>query len=244
MSARRPPNRGSGAVPALVLGLLLAAGLAGLGYFLADALQSIRGAERTVQVKGLAEREVPADLALWSVSFVTTGDTLDALHKQLEKDAASVMKYLADQGFADEEVVRAAPEITDRQAQNYNSSVRGPRYQAQSVMLVRTPKVDAVRAAQQNADELVGRGVTLNRNYEYPTEYLFTALNDIKPEMIAQATRSAREAAEQFASDSGSAVGAIKQARQGYFSIEDRDRLSPHIKRIRVVTTVDYFLVD
>ena len=88
------------------------------------------------------------------------------------------------------------------------------------------------------------QGVALIRSYEYDTQYLFTALDQIKPEMIAEATRDARSAAQQFAEDSGSKVGAIRNAQQGYFSIEDRDRFSPEQKTVRVVTTIEYFLED
>ena len=62
--------------------------------------------------------------------------------------------------------------------------------------------------------------------------------------MIAEATRDARRSAEQFAGDSGSQVGGIRNAQQGYFSIQDRDKFSPEFKKIRVVTTVQFFLED
>lgn len=229
-------------IAAALLGGLIALGLAIAGYFVADAAQAIRGSERSVEVKGLAEREVPADLVLWSLSYSVAADELSALHERLAADTAAVRAFLRERDFEDAEISRGEPNITDRQA-GYGEQ-RGQRYQAQAVVLVRTDKVDAVKAAQQETQQLVASGVTLSRNYEYPTEYLFTRLNDIKPEMIAEATRGAREAAQQFAQDSGSTVGAIRSARQGYFSIEDRDRLSPHIKRVRVVTTVEYYLVD
>lgn len=227
---------------ATLLGGLIAVGLAAAGYFVADAAHAIRASERVVEVKGLAEREVPADLVLWSLSYGATADDLPVLNERLAADTESVRAFLRERGFTEAEISRGEPNITDRHA-GYGES-RGERYQAQAVILVRTDKVDRVKAAQQETQSLVAEGVTLNRNYEYPTEYLFTRLNEIKPEMIAEATRSAREAAQQFAEDSGSEVGGIRRARQGYFSIEDRDRLSPHIKRVRVVTTVEYHLVD
>ncbi|MES1944604.1 hypothetical protein PC39_10832 [Salinisphaera sp. PC39] len=227
---------------ATLLGGLIAVGLAAAGYFVADAAQAIRASERVVEVKGLAEREVPADLVLWSLSYGATADDLSVLNQRLAADTESVRDFLRERGFEDAEISRGEPNITDRHA-GYGEP-RGERYQAQAVILVRTDKVDRVKAAQQETQSLVAEGVTLNRNYEYPTEYLFTRLNEIKPEMIAEATRSAREAAQQFAEDSGSEVGGIRRARQGYFSIEDRDRLSPHIKRVRVVTTVEYHLID
>lgn len=227
---------------ALLLGALVAIGLGVAGYFIADAARSIRASDRVVEVKGLAEREVPADLALWSLAYTTTADDLTTLHKRLDADATAIQKFLAERGFTDDEITRAPPNISDRD--NYNNNKKSDRYQAQAVVLVRSRKVDAVLKAQQQTNNLIAVGVSLNRNYEYPTDYLFTKLNKIKPEMIAQATKNARAAAEQFAQDSGSKVGSIRRARQGYFSIEDRDKLSPQIKRIRVVTTVEYSLKE
>lgn len=233
---------GSNKASAAILGIFLALGLAAAGWFVAAAAKDIKGAQRVVEVKGLAEREVPANLALWSLAFSTTADDLDTLQQRLNEDVAAIQAFLAQRGFAPEAITRGPPNIIDRAT--YANQKVDERYEAQSVVLVRTDKVELVKAAQQESNALIGQGVTLNRNYEYPTEYLFTELNRIKPKMIAQATRAARKAAEQFALDSGSTVGAIRYARQGYFSISDRDRLSPHIKRVRVVTTVEYFLVD
>lgn len=225
---------------AAISGALIATGLIGAGYFISQAALTLRAGERSVEVKGLAEREVPADLALWSLAYTATAPELAQLQQRLESDADRITLFLDERGFDDDEITRVPPEITDRDS--FGSNYQGDRYQGQAVVLVRSDRVDAVRSARQQSDALIAANVTLNRNYEYPTEYLFTALDRIKPEMIAEATRDARAAAQQFAEDSGATVGAIRRARQGYFSIEDRDRLSPHIKRVRVVTTIEYFL--
>ena len=118
------------------------------------------------------------------------------------------------------------------------------RYVARSTVTVRTSRIDAVRSAMERTGQLVKQGVALIRDYESTTEYLYTSLDEIKPEMIQQATRDARRAAQQFAEDSGSRVGGIRNAQQGYFSITDRDAFSPQFKKVRVVTTVQYFLED
>lgn len=227
---------------ALILGAFVGIGLAVAGYFIADAAHSIRASDRVVEVKGLAEREVPADLALWSLAYTTTANDLGTLHKRLDTDAEAIQNFLTKRGFTADEISRAPPNITDRDS--FGNDKPHDRYQAQAVVLVRSRQVDAVLKAQQQTNDLIAAGVSLNRNYEYPTKYLFTKLNKIKPEMIANATKNARDAAEQFAKDSGSKVGSIRRARQGYFSIDDRDKLSPQIKRIRVVTTVEYSLQD
>jgi hypothetical protein len=118
------------------------------------------------------------------------------------------------------------------------------RYVAEVTVTLRTGRIDAVRASIERSGELVKQGVALVQNYEARTNYLFTQLEQVKPEMIAAATKDARRAAEQFAADSGSRVGAIRRAQQGYFAVEDRDPFSPEFKKIRVVTTVEFFLLD
>jgi hypothetical protein len=105
--------------------------------------------------------------------------------------------------------------------------------------------VPAVKTAAEKAGELIGKGIVLvGENYGRTTEFLFTGLNDIKPAMIQEATKNAHTAAEQFAKDSGSKVGKIKNASQGLFTITDRDMNTPDKKNVRVVTTVEYYLND
>lgn len=236
-------DRRSPVVAALVLGICLALGLAVAGYLLSDALYAARAADRFVTVKGLAERDVPADLALWPVVFTNTGNDLVALQAQVEKDAAAIRSFLRGHGFSDEETALSAPRVTDNWA-NFGGQRPEERYQVESTLTVRSDKIDQVRQAIQRSGDLVRAGVTLIRSYEYSTQYLFTRLEEIKPEMIAEATRDARRAAEQFAEDSGAEVGGIRRAQQGYFSIDDRDPYSPESKKVRVVTTVEYFLVE
>ncbi len=230
---------------ALVLGLCLALGLALGGFLLARGLFAARAADRFVTVKGLAEREMPADLALWPIVFTNSGNDLSALQEQVEADAGRIRAFLGRYGFSDEETSLSAPRVTDFRSPQYGNQ-EGPqeRYQVESTLTVRSGRIDDVRRAIESSGELVRAGVALIRSYEYNTQYLFTALGDVKPEMIAQATRDARRAAEQFAEDSGSEVGGIRRAQQGYFSIEDRDLYSPEVKKVRVVTTVEYFLED
>jgi hypothetical protein len=233
---------GKSLLAAALLGGLLAAGLLGGGFVLGRSIERSRIADRHVTVKGLAEREVPADLALWPVVFVVTGNDLQAVQAEIETDAATIARFLGDKGFEEGEWSLSAPRITDWQAQAMGSNAPPERYQAESAVTLRTPKVDRLREAITLSGELVKNGVTLVRSWEVSTQYLFTELETIKPEMIAEATRDARRAAEQFAADSGTRVGAIRRAQQGYFSIEDRDPFSPEVKRVRVVTTVEYLL--
>ncbi|HSO23227.1 MAG TPA: SIMPL domain-containing protein [Chondromyces sp.] len=235
-------ERTSGSV--VVAGLLVAAGVAVGGYFVGHGLLAARSSDRYVTVRGLAEREVPANLVVWPITYTVTADDLSTLQRRSDESAAKIAAFLAD-GFSSGEISVSQPRVTDRQAQGMmDQSGRLERFVSESAVTVRSERIDAVRAAMARTGELVAQGVALIRSYETSTEYFFTALESVKPEMIREATRDARSAAQQFAEDSGSRVGGIRTAQQGYFSIEDRDRFSPEHKKIRVVTTVQYFLVD
>lgn len=227
---------------AALIGIPLAAGIVLAGWFIGHALLEARAAERYVTVRGLSERDVPANLALWPVVFSVTAGDLASLQRRVDDGVQKIRAFL-ERDFAADEISASAPKITDREAQGMMGQSRsGERYVAEAVVTVRTGKIGAVRSALARSGELVGAGVALIRSYEMNTQYLFTELERIKPEMIAEATLDARRAAEQFAKDSGSRVGAIRNAQQGLFSIEDRDPFSPETKKVRVVTTVQFFL--
>jgi hypothetical protein len=211
----------------------------GDGFFQARAL------ERTVEVKGLAEREVPADTAIWPLQFVVAGNDLEPLLDQLESQGKQVRAFLTLRGFGAEEISAGAPNITDRLAQGYGDPNVKFRYSVSQVITVFTANIDAVRNAGRELLELGKAGIVLNQdNYEFRTQYLFNGLNAIKPAMIEEATRNGREVAEKFAADSASRLGKIRTARQGQFSIADRDSNNPHIKNVRVVSTLEYYLID
>ncbi len=222
---------------------VVALGLALAGWFVGAGLHYFKDADRYVTVKGLAEREVPANLAIWPIVFSESGNDLSDLQLRLEADGRKIADFLHGQGFADADFSLSAPRVTDNAA---NGGVEGrtptERYLVEATVTLRTTKVGEARHAMERSGALVKEGVRLLRSYEYNTQYFFTDLDKIKPEMIAEATRDARRAAEKFAQDSGARVGGIRRAQQGYFSIEDRDTFSPEWKRIRVVTTVDYAL--
>jgi hypothetical protein len=225
-------------------GLLVALGLGVGGYFVGHGLLEARSSDRYVTVRGFAEREVPADLVVWPITYTVTADDLGTLQRRTEDGAAKIRAFLADQ-FGAEEISLSQARVTDREAQGFvDETGRLARYVAESTVTVRSERIDAVRAAMEESGELVAEGVALIRSYDSQTEYFFTGLEGIKPDMIQEATRDARRAAQQFAEDSGSRVGGIRNAQQGYFSIEDRDRFSPEHKKVRVVTTIQYFLLD
>jgi len=231
---------------ALILGVCLFLGLASLGMLLGQAALDYRQLDRTVIVKGLSEREYQADIVIWPIAFAVASNDLESLYTDLDRNAGLIREFLTANGIEPAEISYAPPAITDRSAQQYGGDNRAEfRYVASRMVMVYSENIAAVRAVMNRLPELGKRGIVLTGgDYQSQTEYLFTRLNAIKPEMIEEATRNAREVAEKFAADSKSRLGKIRQASQGQFSISERDRNNPHIKKVRVVSTVEYYLSD
>ena len=231
-------------VAAGVLGALLALGVVAGSFLMGGALVRFKMADRNVVVRGFAERNVEADLAIWPIVFQNTANDLTELQRLVDLHDAQIRGFLKAQGFEDGEISSMPPQITDRKTQpGMDPGVKlDERYMAQTAITLRSSKMGEVKVAMRKSGELVRKGIVLAQDYSLVPEFLFTKLDEIKPEMVAEATRSARAAAEQFAKDSGSRVGGIQRAEQGYFSIEDRDKGSPDHKKVRVVTTISYSL--
>jgi hypothetical protein len=254
-------QRGAISFPAaVILGLLVGAGAALGGFFVGQGFFRGRRAERYVSVKGLAVRNVKADLAVWNLSFSATGADISAVSGAVERDREMVHAFIVKSGFTDREIEPLPTRISDQFA---FATLMGPpnieaarRYVITGGFEIRTTKVDGVREASQMTAELIRQGVVLDgvpggRGAANPA-YLFTRLADIRPSMLAQATRSARALAEQFAADSQSHLGAIRRASEGVFQIMSRDGETPNLaeerasvdKKLRLVSTVDYYLVQ
>lgn len=230
---------------AFILGAFIFLGLAIFGWFAGSSAIRFKEYERVVTVKGLAERELPADVAVWPIRFAAASDDLSALYTTMERNTKVILAFLQNEGFSADEVTTAAPLVTDKYAERYGEQRVNLRYTAQQTITVYTGNIDLVRKTQEKMAELGKKGIALGGDeYSQRTTYLFTKLNDIKPEMIEEATRNARAVAEQFAADSKSRLGKIRRASQGQFSIEDRDSNTPYLKKIRVVSTIDYYLSD
>ncbi len=229
-----------------IIGTLLCAGCIVSALVLADGFTRFRSLDRTVTVKGLSERDVDADIAIWPVRFDAAADDLGTLADIIRAHNGIVIDFLVTNGFQRDELSISAPSLVDHQAQGYGDPGRYRyRYAGSSTVSVYTSGIDRVRQTREKLGELGSLGVAVSgENYENRTEYLFTGLNEIKPVMIEEATNSARLVAEKFAADSASRLGKIKKASQGQFSITDRDSNTPHIKKVRVVSTVEYYLVD
>jgi len=223
---------------------LLAIGLILGSVFIANAITDFRSGDRHVQVKGLAEREVQANLAIWPITYTVSASELDALRSRMERADEAVIAFLKLNGFSDDEIKRTPPRVNDRWLNSYDNQRPAERYTTERTLTLRTNRIVATRQAMDQSAELLSQGVPLSPNWGSTSQFLFTDLEQIKPEMIAEATADARRAASQFAEDSGSTVGAIRSARQGFFTINERDPTSPEIKLVRVVTTIEYFLTD
>jgi hypothetical protein len=238
----------------VLLGVLLATGLIIGGWVLGAQIKATRLSDRYVTVKGLVERKVKSDLAIWPLTYKEAGNDLAALYAKTEADKKTILKFLGDQGIQPNEIEIGVIRVVDTQANEYGGGTRSPnRYIAEQPITVRTSRVDQVAAAAQKTIQLLQNGVVLGGNPGQGLSYKFTSLNAIKPDMITEATRNARAAADRFAADSGSKVGSIRQANQGVFSILPADGAgegeggynagdSSIMKTVRVVTSVDYYL--
>ncbi|MCG6369555.1 SIMPL domain-containing protein [Vibrio fluvialis] len=231
---------------ALTMGVSILLGLGLLGYFVEQAAVKFKEYDRIVTVKGLSEREVPADTVIWPIQFTLADNELPTLFTTLDAQTQQVMQFLAQQGIDTQSISISAPAVIDKKAQQYGGEARIEyRYLATQTLTVYSTHVDLVRQAISQIGQLGKQGIVFNQdNYNNRVEYLFSGLNDIKPAMIEEATKQAREVAEKFAKDSQSSLGKIKRATQGQFSIVDRDNNTPYVKKVRVVSTVEYFLSD
>ena len=229
-----------------ILGIFICVGLIGLGFVLANGIIEFKKMDRSVSVKGLAEKEVPANIAIWPIKFDEVSNDINLLYKTIPQKTKIVIAFLKENGFTDDEISTSIPNIEDRQVQGYYDVDKIKfRYTSSTIVTVYTEKIKNVLSAMDKIIELGKRDVTISgRNYSSRTQFIFSKLNDIKPEMVEEATKKARLVAEKFAKDSDSQLGKIKTARQGQFSIYDRDSNTPHIKTVRVVTSLEYYLSD
>lgn len=220
---------------------ILAVGLIAGGYLLGDGLLRAKDAERAVTVRGLAERNVTADLATWTISYSATSTDLAEAQAKVRRDTQAIEAFFKELGFPADALQPTGANVASFTNEGLTT------FTVRQRLALRTTDIARAQKAVARQFDLVGRGVFLEEGSGMA--YTFTKLNDIKPAMVAEATRDARAAAEQFAKDSNSGVGKIRQATQGYFEIEARDGEaggwgmadSPY-KKVRVVTTVSFSL--
>ena len=224
---------------------IFAVGLTTSGYVLGDGLRRAKMAERTVTVRGVSERNVTADLATWTVSFSDEGSALGPVQASVDQKSRAVRAFFQAAGFKLQEI----SDSSIRASSDYDKDRKEERVAVSRSIQLRSNDVMRVRAAYARQSELIRDGVPMSGS---DVSYVFTRLNDLKPEMIGEANRNARRSADQFARDSGTSVGRIKTASQGYFSVGARDGEdcddcgssggSSPFQKVRVVTTIDYDL--
>ncbi|MFA6701756.1 MAG: SIMPL domain-containing protein [Dysgonamonadaceae bacterium] len=225
--------------------LIIAIGLLLMGLAVRSGIKIFSERDRAVNVKGLAEMEVPADRVIWPLPFKVVGNDLITIYDNLNVKNKAIISFLKANGIIEEEISVSAPVVIDMEAERYNTNPPPYRYNITSIITVTSNKVDNVRKLMSEQGELLKQGIAVTGgDYQYVTQYEFTKLNEIKPQMIEDATKNARVSAEKFAKDSNSKLGKIKSANQGQFSITDRDANTPYIKNVRVVSTIEYYLKD
>jgi hypothetical protein len=240
-----------------ILGVLLAAGLSGAGYFVSTTVYKGKLASNSVTVKGFAERDVQADLALWQITYTITGGKLTDLYSQSSTDENLLNGFLTKNGFNKQDIKPGNLQITDLLANEFRDKTvpEAQRYILKNTITVRSNDVALVDRTTNALNDLVKQGIVLTANN---VNFQFTKLNDIKASMLRDATKNARDAAQQFANDAGSTVGSIQSANQGFFSIDSRDsaaaqnpnggpnyeapQRSTIDKKVRVVVTLTYYL--
>ncbi len=232
----------------IIPSLIVATGIALAGYFTGSYYYHTKMDFRTVTVKGLAEKNVRANLAVWNIRFQSAGNELVAAKQKIESQQRAIESFLLKAGFNADEIIVQGLTMQDAYADSYrDKNTISARYTLNQTLSVRTNQVDLVQKAYPTIGDLVSQGVTFN-SYGNGVAYLFTTLNDVKPEMLKEATLNARKAADEFAKNSQSKVGKIRFANQGVFSIlpredvQDQSEKDQINKKIRVVSTVEYYL--
>lgn len=242
-------------IDTILAAVTLSAGIALAGYFIGDSLFKARLQNRSVTVKGLSEREVVADLAIWNITIKAAGNDLTEVNNKIISDYSTLVDFFIKQGFKEEELEIDNYLVTDLLAQTYrDNSARDSRYIINATIILKTPNIEKVKQATQLRSTLVEKGLAVEDN---GPSYEFTKFNDIKPEMLEEAIKNARKSASKFAEDSGSKLGSLMRANQGVFLMgpviggEGEDEYSNKQaarksarKKIRLVTTLEYFLKE
>lgn len=233
----------------IIYGVILCFGLMCAGFFPGYYYFKTYKTNNSVVVKGLAEQNVKADLAVWNIKFTVAGNDIVSSKAKVEKQLNEVKKFLLAEGFQENEISVPSLLVVDKLADRYGGdSVPTYRYILTQKVDVKSTNVDLVEKASSSISKLVSTGIVFEGNdYTNPVKYLFTGLNEIKPKMLEEATKNARISAEEFAKASDSKVGKIRKASQGVFSIVSQDGVlgteqNVIDKKVRVVSTIEFWL--
>ena len=225
----------------LIAAALIAVGIICLGWFVKAGIDDFANKDRKVTVKGLAEREVPADKVTWSISTKVTGNDLPMLYESINLQTTKIKQFLKRNGLDEKEITVNPPSISDLEAREWGDNNKNFRYIVSTTITVATKKVEEVKRAIFEQAELLKQGVAIENSN---AEYEYASFQQMKPEMMAEAIKNAQTTAEQFAEASNARLGEIQTAGQGQFEIDDRDQNTPYIKKLRVVTTITYSLKE
>ena len=221
----------------LIEAVIIAVGIICLGWFMKAGIDNFANKDRQVTVKGLAEREVPADKVTWSIGTKVTGNDLPMLYESINLQTDKIKKFLKQNGLDEKEVTINPPSISDLEAREWGDNNKNFRYIISTTITVATNKVEQVNKAIFQQAELLKQGVAIENSN---AQYEYASFQQMKPEMMAEAIKNAQKTAEQFAEASHARLGDIQTAGQGQFEIDDRDQNTPYIKKLRVVTTITY----
>ena len=219
--------------------VILAIGVALAGMFVYLGMHQMASKDRAVVVKGLSTRDVQADYVVWPMNFELRGNDISSLYSDLGKVEQTARQFFVDRGFKESEMSRGNISIDDNWSSYYGTRPEF-HYTLRTSLIISTPDIERVIANQGCQSELLKKGVILQSN-DWNTDFQYNGLSELKPEMVQEATKNARQVAMKFAEDAQCHLGSIKQANQGQFSVES-DTYQPWIKHVRVVTTVSYFL--
>lgn len=232
----------------VLVALILSAGIAACGYFASRTLYNAKVAVNTAQAKGLAERTVPADQANWTIGYSVSGKTKDevpGLYQKAEAQQQQIVGILKKSGFDDEEINIEIINYSMREYRDENQVLVDEVHRLGGTLSVSTKQVKLVAPARAEVNKLLAQGLEITN---YSPKYSFTGINEIKPAMLKEAAQNARIAATEFAANAGAQVGKIKNAYQGGFMVEDvgsgNEDSSSLLKEVRVVTTIDFYLID
>ena len=232
----------------IILGIFVCIGLICAGFFPGYYYYKTYKTNNSVVVKGLAEIDVKADLAIWKIKFSVAGNDMNVAQQKITSQLKDVVAFLTQAGFKDDEIIVESLSVVDKLAERYASSTTPTyRYLLTQKLTVKSKDVDLVDKSSSNISSLISKGIIFSGDeYSNPVSYLFTGLNEIKPKMLEEATKNAKQSANEFAKASGSKVGKIRRASQGVFSIlagtEDGYEKQSIDKKVRVVSTIEYWL--
>jgi hypothetical protein len=158
----------SGVLGAAIVGLCLLVGLSVAGYFVGRGATRFRSDTRVVTVKGLVEREVKSDQAVWTLGLRRASETLQDAHARISTDRAAAVAFLEKQGFPDAEIERQPTRTVDKLAREYGQPQPSDRfrYVVTTAVVVRTARVDLVRTALGMTEDLLKAGVVLDGERE------------------------------------------------------------------------------